>query len=57
MENTGWLVHFTLVQAFKGIIIWVFTGNIINGSGTIQSGTRDNSEVRKILSRPHVWKI
>lgn len=40
-------------SAFKGIIIWVFTGKIINGSGTIQSGTRDNSQVKKIFYPDH----
>ena len=36
-------------SAFKGTIIWVFTGNIINGSGTIQSGTYI-IQVRKMAS-------
>lgn len=42
---------------FKGIIIWVFTGKIINGSGIIQSETRDNSQVKKIFYPDHTSGI
>lgn len=43
---------------FAGILIWVFTGTILDSNGTPQSGSRwadgsDNSEVRKIFYPDH----
>ena len=49
MEKSGWQWLQFDGTNFDGILLWIFTGDSVNTSGTVTSGTRSVSNVKDIF--------